>query len=59
MLIFKWNETQVKVSEVLALTAAQPIFGQVSGRGHKTHWLVFMKPIQPPKAGDSILGEQK
>jgi SAM-dependent methyltransferase len=45
VLVFKWNETQVKVSEVLALTPERPLFGQVSGRGHMTHWLVFMKGI--------------
>ena len=44
VLVFKWNETQIKVSEVLALTPERPLFGQVSGRGHMTHWLVFMKP---------------
>lgn len=43
VLVFKWNETQVKVSEVLALTPKKPLFGQISGRGHMTHWLVFMK----------------
>lgn len=43
VLVFKWNETQVKVREVLALTPERPLFGQVSGRGHMTHWLVFMK----------------
>lgn len=44
VLVFKWNETQVKVSEILALTPHKPMFGQVSGRGGLTHWLVFMKP---------------
>lgn len=44
VLVFKWNETQVKVSEVLALTPHKPLFGQVSGRSGMTHWLVFMKP---------------
>ena len=43
-LVFKWNETQVKLSEVLALTPEKPLFGQQTGRGLKTHWLVFMKP---------------
>ena len=43
-LVFKWNETQVKVSEVLALTPVQPLFGHLSGRTGLTHWLVFMKP---------------
>ena len=44
VLVFKWNETQVKLREVLALTSHQPLFGQVSGRRGMTHWLVFMKP---------------
>jgi SAM-dependent methyltransferase len=44
VLVFKWNETQVKVAEVLALTPHKPLFGQVSGRSGMTHWLVFMKP---------------
>lgn len=42
-LVFKWNETQVKLKEVLALTPERPLFGQVSGRNGLTHWLVFMK----------------
>lgn len=44
VLVFKWNETQVKVSEVLALTPVAPMFGHLSGRKGLTHWLVFMKP---------------
>lgn len=44
VLVFKWNETQVKVSEVLALTPHPPLFGHISGRKGLTHWLVFMKP---------------
>ena len=43
-LIFKWNETQVKVAEVLALAPHTPLFGHLSGRKGLTHWLVFMKP---------------
>jgi len=42
-LIFKWNETQVRVADVLALTPHQPLFGHLSGRKGLTHWLVFMK----------------
>ena len=45
VLVFKWNETQVRVSEVLALTPLQPLFGHLSGRKAMTHWLVFMKPV--------------
>jgi SAM-dependent methyltransferase len=44
VLVFKWNETQVRVGEVLALAPIQPLFGHVSGRRGLTHWLVFMKP---------------
>lgn len=43
VLIFKWNETDIKVSEVLKLTEEKPIFGNRSGKASKTHWLVFMK----------------
>ncbi len=43
-LVFKWNETQVKLAEVLPLAPAAPLFGQVSGRHGMTHWLVFFKP---------------
>lgn len=44
VLVFKWNETQVKVGDVLALTQVQPLFGHPTGRHGLTHWLVFMKP---------------
>lgn len=44
VLIFKWNETQVKVGEVLALTPVKPLFGHISGRKGLTHWLFFMSP---------------
>lgn len=44
VLVFKWNETQVKVSEVLPLAPHPPLFGHLSGRKGLTHWLVFMKP---------------
>lgn len=47
VLVFKWNETQVKVNEVLALAPIQPLFGHLSGRTGLTHWLVFMKPQEP------------
>lgn len=43
VLVFKWNETQVKVKEVLDLAPIKPLFGHLSGRKGLTHWLVFMK----------------
>jgi len=44
VLVFKWNETQIKVREVLALTKVQPLFGHPTGRKGLTHWYIFMKP---------------
>ncbi len=43
ILIFKWNETQIKVSEVLALTDQKPFIGHPSGKRANTHWITFMK----------------
>jgi len=40
ILVFKWNEDQVKINEVVKLAPIAPLFGQRYG---KTHWLVFMK----------------
>jgi hypothetical protein len=43
VLIFKWNETQIKVSKILALTDQKPLFGHPSGKRANTHWICFMK----------------
>lgn len=43
VLIFKWNEDQIKVRDVLKLTGVQPLFGHTTGRHGKTHWLTFIK----------------
>mgnify|MGYP001266104753 CR=1 FL=1 len=40
VLIFKWNEEQVKLKEVLDAIGHRPLFGN---RRSKTHWLVYMK----------------
>lgn len=39
-LIFKWNEEQIKLSEILKVIRQTPLFGN---RRSKTHWMVFMK----------------
>lgn len=39
-LIFKWNEQQIKIEELLRILPYKPIFGN---KRSKTHWLVFMK----------------
>lgn len=43
VLIFKWNEVDFPVSEVLKLTPERPLFGHKSGKQQKTHWITFMK----------------
>lgn len=43
MLIFKWNETQIPVSQILKLTAHKPLFGNKQPNRTGTHWIVFMK----------------
>lgn len=47
VLIFKWNECHVPVSEVLALTGERPLFGNRCGRAARSHWIVFMKEVRP------------
>lgn len=47
VLIFKWNENQISVKEILSLTNETPLFGHVT-RKHKvnqtsTHWFTFIK----------------
>lgn len=42
-LIFKWNETQIPVSKVIALTDQKPTIWQRTGKGDKTHWIIFLK----------------
>jgi hypothetical protein len=42
ILIFKWNETQVKVLELLSLTDKIPLFGHKSGKAMNTHWITFI-----------------
>lgn len=39
-LIFKWNEDQISLTEILETIDYKPLFGN---RRSKTHWLAFMK----------------
>ncbi|MDB5053126.1 MAG: methyltransferase [Bacilli bacterium] len=39
-LIFKWNEEQIKLQELIKVIGRKPLFGN---RRSKTHWLVYMK----------------
>ena len=40
VLVFKWNEDQIKLRRVLDAIGQAPLFGN---KRAKTHWLVFMK----------------
>lgn len=42
-LIFKWNEIQIKLQDVLKLTNHKPIIGHRSGAKMRTHWILFIK----------------
>ena len=46
ILIFKWNEDQIKVSQIVPLSPIAPLFGHTTGRHGKTHWMTFMKISQ-------------
>lgn len=43
ILIFKWNEAEIKKKEILSIIKTQPLFGHLSGSKVNTHWLCFMK----------------
>lgn len=51
ILIFKWSEVDIKLSEILKLTEQKPLFGHKSGKLNNTHWLCFMKSEN--KGGDA------
>lgn len=43
ILIFKWNEAQIKLNQVLAVIDQKPLFGHVTGKHGRTIWMAFMK----------------
>ena len=45
-LVFKWNEAQIKLNQVLAVIKAEPLFGHVTGKHGRTIWMMFMKKIK-------------
>ena len=42
-LIFKWNECQIPVKNVIAAIGKEPLYGHRSGKQSKTHWMAFVK----------------
>jgi len=43
VLIFKWCENEIPLSQILALTPEKPLFGHRSGKRQNTHWVTFIK----------------
>lgn len=43
VLVFKWNEIEVPLREILEMTPEQPLYGHRTGRQAKTHWVAFIK----------------
>ena len=43
VLIFKWNETEIPLKEILDLFPEKPLFGHTTNKKNTTHWLCFMK----------------
>jgi hypothetical protein len=41
ILIFKWNECDILLKEILKLCRYNPLFGHPSGKAQKTHWITF------------------
>ena len=43
VLIFKWCETEIPLSQILKLTNEKPLIGHKSGKQAQTHWVSFIK----------------
>lgn len=43
-MIFKWNELQVKLKEILQCLPQKPLFGHTTSKF--THWMTFFKEIE-------------
>jgi hypothetical protein len=54
ILIFKWNEEEIKSKDVLELFGVEPLFGHTTGSKSKTKWYCFIK--LPKEDGHSSQG---
>lgn len=43
ILIFKWNEAQISIKDVLTCTDQKPLFGHTTMKNNKTIWMTFIK----------------
>lgn len=42
-LIFKWNERDIKITELIEVIGVRPLFGHTSRRNSETVWMCFIK----------------
>ena len=54
-LVFKWNEYDIPVKDVLKALQSVPLYGHKSGKQQKTHWMCFMKiPMEKAEKNEQI-----
>ncbi len=53
-LIFKWNESQISIKNIIKVIGFKPLFGHTSGRSNKTIWMTFMKTNTPTPSDSKI-----
>jgi ubiquinone/menaquinone biosynthesis C-methylase UbiE len=44
-LIFKWNEDQIKIPELIKVIGSEPLYGHTTRRNSATVWMCFMKLV--------------
>ena len=43
VLVFKWSELDIPLSQILALSPVRPLIGNRRPKNSKTHWILFVK----------------
>ena len=57
-LIFKWNETDIKVSDIIKAIGIEPLYGTRSGKHNNTIWMAFIK-TEEMEDGEHLRNEQE
>ena len=52
VLVFKWSEYQIPLTDILDLAPCRPLFGHRSGKRSQTHWVIFMKDNENTEWGE-------
>ena len=48
VIIFKWNQRDIKISEIIKAIDKQPLFGHTTTASGNTIWMCFMKDLSTP-----------